>query len=335
MSIYIPHNILITGIGGFIGSNFLLEMVKKYKSYNFIGIDIMSYCSSMKNFEEIMNYDNFIFIKTNINNLNFLNYIFKKYNIDTVIHFAAYTHVDDSFGNSINFTKNNVLGTHILLEVSNKNNIKRFIHVSTDEVYGNNNNNISNENTLLEPTNPYAASKASAEHIVKSYYKSFNLPIIITRSNNIYGPKQYPEKVIPKFILRLNKNLKCNIHGYGNQFRSFLFIDDLIKAFDIILHCGLIGETYNIGCENEYSIIDVSKKLIKKIKNTENYEEWINYVEDRCFNDQRYKISNKKIKKLGWKQEINFNQGLNKTIEWYLNNLNYWNNDTINQIINK
>lgn len=321
---YSPFNVLVTGVAGFIGSHVLVNLVQKYEQYNFIGIDKISYCSSEKNFEEITNASNFKFIQADITNLEMIDYIFKTYNIDTVLHFAAYSHVDQSFGNSIIFTKNNVLGTHVLLEASKKNNIKRFVHVSTDEVYGNQINEESNEKSILNPTNPYSATKAAAEHIVNSYYNSFKLPIIITRGNNVYGPKQYPEKVIPKFIYRLSMNLKCQIHGEGNQLRSFLHVNDVSKAFDLILHQGKIGETYNIGCENEHKIIDVAKTLIQKIHNCYNQEEHIEFIEDRCFNDQRYFISTEKLKKLGWEQKIDFSEGIKETIDWYLQNPKYW-----------
>lgn len=328
-----PKNILVTGVAGFIGAAVLIKLVKDYPEYNIIGIDKLSYCSSTRNFEEVKNYSNFIYIKGDITNLDFIYFIFGRYQIDTVLHFAAYSHVDQSFGNSIIFTQNNVIGTHVLLEVSKNYNISLFLHVSTDEVYGNQAHNKSDEQSLLDPTNPYAATKAAAEHIVKSYYNSFKLPVIITRGNNVYGPKQYPEKVIPKFILRLQQNLKCGIHGKGQQMRSFMYIDDVVNAFDTILHKGKIGEIYNIGCSKEYSILSVAQKLIYNLKKTENYDEWITYTEDRCFNDQRYFITNSKLTQLGWKRQIDFKDGLQKTIDWYINNLNYWDTGDINRVI--
>lgn len=332
---YKPKNILITGIAGFIGSNVLAYLANKYPSYYFVGIDTISYCSNVKNFQEISQKDNFIFIKADIKDINFVDFIFDKYTIDTVMHFAAYTHVDHSFGNSLIFTENNVYGTHVLLEISKKYNIKRFIHVSTDEVYGSQAHTQSNENSIIDPTNPYAATKAAAEHIVRSYYHSFKFPIIITRGNNVYGPKQYPEKLIPRFILRLLKNLKCTVHGSGQQLRSFLYVDDVSKAFDIILHKGIIGEIYNIGCSDEHSVISVTKDLVKYLKPGDKLEDWLTFVKDRDFNDQRYFISVNKLESLGWRQEIFFEQGLNNTIEWYKNNPNHWDIQDINTILEK
>lgn len=330
-----PHNILITGVAGFIGSNVLVHMVQKYPNYNIVGIDSLTYCSSVKNFREIDGADNFKFIKSDIKNLDMMDHIFNTYSIDTVMHFAAYSHVDRSFGNSIIFTENNVLGTHVLVEVANKYKVKRFIHVSTDEVYGSQAHSKSDEQTMLDPTNPYAATKAAAEHIVRSYHSSFNFPAIITRGNNVYGPKQYPEKVIPKFILKLLRDSKCGIHGQGNQLRSFLYIDDVVEAFDKVLHDGVVGEIYNIGCNDEYTVLEVAKKLTKLIKNCDEYEKWVDLVEDRCFNDQRYFISTEKLEAIGWTQTTTLDIGLDKTLKWYLDNLEYWDNNEINSVINK
>lgn len=312
-------NILITGVAGFIGSNVLCYLVKKYPNYFFLGIDKISYCSSVKNFEEIENNENFVFVQADITNLEFMDFLFREYKINTVMHFAAYTHVDHSFGNSIIFTQNNVVGTHVLLETSKKHDISRFIHVSTDEVYGCQEGK-STERSILEPTNPYAATKAAAEHIVNSYHISFGLPIIITRGNNVYGPKQFPEKVIPKFIQSILAGEDLTIHGAGTQKRSFLYSLDVARAFDIILHNGEIGETYNIGCEIEYNILDLARKLKDKMESGVE----VVHVKDREFNDQRYFISIDKLYQLGWKPEILFDEGLDLTIKWYKNHPNYF-----------
>jgi dTDP-glucose 4,6-dehydratase len=331
---YTCKNIMITGVAGFIASNFLVYMINKYPNYNYIGIDKMSYCSSVKNFEEVIDKTNFKFIKADILDLNFIDYILKEYNIDTILHFAAYTHVDDSFGNSLEFTKNNVLGSHCLIETAKKNNIKRFIHVSTDEVYGSQTGE-SDEGSVLQSTNMYSGSKAGIEQIAKSYFHSFKFPVIITRGNNVYGPKQYPEKVIPKFTLRLLKDLKCNIHGSGQQLRSFLHVDDVVQAFDVVLHKGIIGEIYNIGCTDEHSVLSVSKDIVEILKPEEDFNDWISHGKDRDFNDQRYFISTKKLEALGWKQQIFFKEGLLKTIDWYKNNLNHWDDHDIDSVLNK
>ena len=321
-------NILITGVTGFIASNLIVYLVNKYKNINFIGIDKNSYCSNILNIKEIINCENFQFIQSDITDLDFINYIFEIHNIDAILHLAAYTHVDDSFGNSIVYTQNNIVGTHILLEIAKKYKVKLFLQMSTDEVYGSQ-ESISTETSTLDPTNPYSATKAAAEHLVKSYYHSFKLPIIIVRGNNIYGPKQYPEKVIPKFILRLLHNNPCNIQGSGLQKRSFLYVDDLCNAIDIILKNGEIGEIYNIASSDELTINELANKLISILSP----DSIINYIQDRNFNDHRYFICSKKLESLGWRQQIFIDDGINKTINWYKENINHWSIDKIGNLI--
>jgi len=322
---YNPKNILLTGCCGFIGSNLVNYLVKKYPNIYFFNIDRLDYCANIKNIN--VNQNNYKFFKGDISQSDFIIHILNDYHIDTIIHLAAQSHVDNSFGNSITFTKDNILATHILLECCRKyNKIKRFIHVSTDEVYGEVEFNAPDcdEKYLLNPTNPYAASKAGVEFMVKSYYLSFNLPIIITRGNNVFGPRQYPEKIIPKFILKLKNNKKCTIHGDGSSRRNFIYVDDVCTAFEKILFYGQINEIYNIGTNNEYSVMDITKLLIDKIKNDKCYDKYIEYVPDRNFNDKRYAISSSKLKNLGWKEESNFNVSLDKTIKWYFNNSYHW-----------
>jgi dTDP-glucose 4,6-dehydratase len=314
-------NLLVTGGCGFIGSNFINYIYNK-NEYNIINIDAMYYCANENNIkEEIRKSDKYQLIVGNICDNNLINYILNKNKITQIIHFAAQSHVDNSFENSLQYTQDNILGTHTLLECCRKyNKIEKFIHVSTDEVYGESmleeKEQHKTEHSVLCPTNPYAATKAGAELIAQSYYHSFKMPIIITRGNNVYGPNQYPEKVIPKFIKQLNENKKMTIQGDGSCVRAFLHAEDTAKAFEIILKKGEIGEIYNIGCdaEMEYSVIEVSKILIKMIKKTENYDEWIEYIKDRPFNDKRYYISNQKLKNLGWKIEVDFMNGLKELI---------------------
>jgi len=238
------------------------------------------------------------------------------------MHFAAQTHVEYSFENSLDYTNDNIYGTHILLECCRiYGKIDKFIHISTDEVYGESlldDNLKKDENSILYPTNPYAATKAAAEMLVISYYKSFKLPIIIIRSNNIYGPKQYIDKVIPKFIIQLLNNEKCTLQGDGENVRSFLYIDDMVNCLELILLNGKIGEIYNIGLGEEISIKNLAKKLIKMIKN-DNDDKYLTYIKDREFNDKRYYISDEKIKLLGWKRKIDLDEGLYKTFKWFLN----------------
>ena len=315
--------ILLTGIAGFIGSNLLVYLVKKYTNSYFIGIDKISYCSDIDNFKEIKDSKNFEFIKCDLKKINSIKAIFTKHKIDIVVHLAAYTHVDLSFGNSIKFTKNNVLAGHNLIECcrifNEQHKLEKFIHVSTDEVYGSQ-TTISTENSILDPTNPYAATKAATEHILKSYYYSFKLPLIITRGNNVYGPKQYPDKVIPLFIMNLLTNKKCKIHGSGKQRRSFLYVDDCVKAFETIILKGKNGEIYNIGSDDEFSINELYEIMLKTINPQAIVSKWKKHEKDRDFNDIRYNINISKLKKLGWKQEIKFNEGLKKTLEWYKKN---------------
>tara|TARA_B110001469_G_scaffold123181_1_gene134834 strand:- start:1093 stop:2061 length:969 start_codon:yes stop_codon:yes gene_type:complete len=315
-------NILVTGGCGFIASNFLNFVIQKYPSANFINIDDLYYCADVNNItQENRNKSNYKFIKGNICDTNLINYILKEYMIDTIIHFAAQSHVDNSFSNPLQYTKDNILGTHTLLECTRLYaKIEKFIHVSTDEVYGESlckESDIKNETSKLNPTNPYSATKASAEMLVNSYVYSYNLPIIITRGNNVYGPRQYPEKLIPKFILHLLNNEKCTIHGKGLTERSFLYISDVVDAFDLILHKGEIGEIYNIGTTHEYSVMDITKRLVKEIKKNDEINENIIYVEDRKYNDKRYSISFNKLLSLGWEQKIFIVEGLKKTIEYY------------------
>ena len=314
-------NLLVTGGCGFIASNFI-NHISNTQKYNIINIDAMYYCANEENVKkDIRNSDYYTFVKGNICSEDLINHILTTHKIDMVIHFAAQSHVQNSFEDSLQFTKDNILGTHVLLESCRKyGKIQKFIHVSTDEVYGESMNNINEthktEHSILCPTNPYAATKASAELIAQSYNHSYNMPIVITRGNNVYGPNQYPEKLIPRFIQQLQNNQKVTIQGDGSAVRAFLHTEDTVRAFETILHNGVVGEIYNIGCDDnmEYSVLDVAKMLIKKIKNTDNYDEWITYIEDRPFNDQRYYISNEKVKNLGWSIKVSFEDGIDRLL---------------------
>ena len=314
-------NLLITGGCGFIGSNFINYVFNK-KKYKIINLDAMYYCADENNINKNIRLSpNYHFFKGNNCNDELVNYILKTFDIEYVINFAAQSHVQNSFDDSIQYTKDNILGTHTLLECCRiYGKIKRFIHVSTDEVYGESMINVNEkhktEHSILCPTNPYAATKAGAELIAQSYNHSFNFPVIITRGNNVYGPNQYPEKLVPKFIKLLEENKKVTIQGDGSCIRAFLHSYDTATAFEAILEKGKIGEIYNIGCDEnmEYSVLDVAKMLIQKIKKTEDYNNWIEYIEDRPFNDQRYYISNKKLKDLGWNIKIDFEDGINSLL---------------------
>jgi len=325
---YDPQSVLITGGCGFIGSNTMSYLANKYPHIEFVNIDKMDYCSS-EDYVMIKDRSKYTFYKGDINDTVLIREIFNKHQIDTVIHFAAQSHVDNSFGNSVTFTYDNIFGTHNLLEsVRAYGKIRKFIHISTDEVYGevsDDNLGCDEESSLLNPTNPYAASKASAEFIVRSYIHSFKLPIVITRGNNVYGQCQYPEKVIPRFIMQLLNNEKCTLHGRGESKRNFINVEDTARAIETVLLHGAIGEIYNIGTNNEYTVRQMAEKLIQKLKPNDNVNDWINYVKDRDFNDRRYSVKATKLLRLGWKEQIRFEQGIDETIDWYRNNGNMFN----------
>lgn len=314
--------LFVTGGAGFIGSHFINNIYFKYKNIKIINFDALYYCANEKeniNHEIRQDANRYTFIHGNLKSLDLLTYVFKTNAVTHIVHFAAQSHVQTSFTDALTYTQDNIIGTHNLLETTRLYcpNLEKFIHVSTDEVYGENEDaDIKTEKSILCPTNPYAATKASAELLAQAYYHSFKMPIIITRGNNVYGPNQYPEKVIPKFIKQLTDGLKVTIQN-GNCKRAFLHAYDTATAFITILERGHIGEIYNIGCDEnmEYSILEVAALLIKKIKNSENYGEYIEYIEDRPFNDQRYYISNVKLKALGWNITIDFEQGINDLIE--------------------
>lgn len=319
------RRILITGGAGFIASHVVLLLVQKYPQYNIVNFDKLDYCSSLKNLDSIRGKPNYSFVKGDITSADLVNYVLRKEKIDTIMHFAAQTHVDNSFGNSIAFTQSNILGTHVLLEAAKNEGVKLFVHVSTDEVYGEGSSGAaSHEGSILEPTNPYAATKAGAEYLVKAYHRSFGLPVIITRGNNVYGPHQFPEKIIPKFINQLMRGLPLTLHGSGDNTRNYLYVEDVARAFEIILHKGKVGEIYNIGGDNELSNIQVARKLLSLmgVSEREGGEEaavakYIVKVADRPFNDLRYPLDCSKLLELGWREEMAWERGLKATVDWY------------------
>ena len=323
-------NLLVTGGCGFIGSNFINYMFESDLSINIVNIDAMYYCALetniCKNFRSLNNYK---LEKGNLCNFNFVKGILENNKIDTVIHFAAQSHVQNSFSDSLQYSHDNVLGTHTLLEACRLyGGVQKFIHISTDEVYGESmleeDENKKNEESILCPTNPYAATKAAAELIAKSYYYSFKMPIIITRGNNVYGQNQYPEKLIPRFITQLLDDKPVTIQGDGKNVRAFLHVIDVCFGLKLILEKGIIGEIYNIGSDDdsEYTIMEIANKLIYLIKEENCVEKWITYIEDRPFNDKRYYISNQKLKDLGWKIKMDFDVGIKDLILHYKNKIN-------------
>ncbi len=327
-------NFLITGALGFIASNFVNYMSKKYPDNNFIVLDKKDYCSSIENINQDTLKNTEIIIG-NIKNHELVTFILHKYQIDNIVHFAAQSHVDNSFYNSIEFTENNVLGTHNLLESARiyhekTDQLEKFIHVSTDEVYGEVLDGKARcENAILDPTNPYAASKAAAEFFVKSYYYSYKLPVIITRGNNVYGMNQYPEKIVPKFICRLLEGKKLTIQGSGQSKRNFIHVDDVVTAFETILLKGKIGDIYNIGGnhDSEYSVMEITYIILKlfypekDFSDNNNFEQYVEYVDDRYFNDARYFITSEKLEKLGWSPiKTDLKENLKELIKWYSQN---------------
>jgi len=319
------QSVLVTGGCGFIASNFLNIMVNKYPLVQFVNVDRLDYCASQNNLA-VRNCANYVFYQLDICDHKPLAQVLVDHKIDTVVHFAAQTHVDLSFENSVEFTKTNVLGTHHLLEACRGyGRVNRFIQVSTDEVYGEVLEGKSTTQSLLNPTNPYAASKAAAEHIVNAYYKSFKFPSIIVRCNNVYGPRQYPDKLIPKFIAHLLRGERCPIHGDGAAKRNFIHVDDVVAAFDVILRRGTLNHVYNIGTDAEFSVLDILDVLVRRLcpptadvaQHAAALEAHSIRVEDRKFNDKRYAVDADAIKQLGWSPIVDFQQGLEAAIAWY------------------
>jgi dTDP-glucose 4,6-dehydratase len=299
--------ILVTGGCGFIGSNFINYIKDKYIIYN---LDCLNYASNTTINDIMCENDNYHFVYGNLCNQVLVTDTLNK-GIDIVVHFAAQSHVDSSFTNSSDFVTDNVMATNVLLEAcKNYAKLELFVYISTDEVYGDS-DTPKVESDALRPTNPYSATKAAAEMICSSYKYSFKMPIIITRSNNVYGELQFREKLIPRFIGLLKSGKKCTIHGTGECVRTFVHANDLSRAIELIVTDGTVGEIYNIGSYNEYSVLDIAKLLVKYIKgDSVNFLDWVEFVGDRYYNDTRYNIDFSKVMSLGWKNEIDFLEGL-------------------------
>ena len=297
-------NALVTGGCGFIASNFINIMKDRYPDVNFVNIDKMDYCSNVNN----VNPGAATFVKGNVGNAELIEHLIEEYKFDYVFHFAAQSHVDNSFENALSFTIDNTHATHVLIEACRRYIPDvEFIHFSTDEVYGESKTDepFTEDTGVLKPTNPYSASKAAAEMIVRSYIESFKMNIKTIRCNNVYGPNQYPEKLIPKFKKLLREGKKCTIHG-GNCAqikRAFMHVDDVVDAVEVVWKRGTPGEIYNIASDDEMTVMEVTQIAIETLKSTKDYDEWIEYVEDRPFNDRRYHICSKKLKALGWSQK--------------------------------
>jgi UDP-glucose 4,6-dehydratase len=316
--------VLLTGGCGFIGSFFAELMLKKNPEIHLIIVDALYDCASLKNLEGIRQSPSLTIVKGTLQNKELLEELFQRYQFDTVAHFAAQTHVDNSFHSPLQFTLDNVLGIHTLLEVVREyGTVKRFLHISTDEVYGSTSNDKPNTvDSLLEPSNPYAATKAAAEMLVKSYIQSFQLQALIVRMNNVYGPRQYPEKMIPKFLLACRQKEPIEIQGTGQQKRSMLYVQDAVEAIYTLLLHGQVDEIYNIPSKDEFSVLEVAEKIMEQT----NARSQLRFGTDRPFNDTRYWIYDDRLEKFGWRQTTSFEEGLKATQAWYfsIDPRTYW-----------
>jgi len=333
-------NVLITGGAGFIGSHVVRLFVEKYPDYHIFNLDALTYAGNLENLKDIESKANYTFIKADITNEKVINDLFVKYKFDSVIHLAAESHVDRSIKDPLSFVRTNVIGTMILLnafkacwkdDFSNK----LFYHVSTDEVYGTlGETGLFTESTSYDPNSPYSASKASSDHFVRAYGETYGMPYVITNCSNNYGQNQFPEKLIPLFINNIIKNKPLPVYGDGNYTRDWLYVKDHAIAIDLVFHKGVNKETYNIGGFNEWKNIDLVKLLCKQMdielgREEGTSEKLITYVKDRPGHDLRYAIDASKInKELGWKPSVTFEQGLEKTIKWYLSNEDWLKNVT-------
>ncbi|MGD9568058.1 MAG: dTDP-glucose 4,6-dehydratase [Sedimentibacter sp.] len=329
------RNILVTGGAGFIGSNFIKYMLGCY-NYNIINLDLLTYAGNLKNLIDVEKNKNYKFVRGNINDKELLASIFDVYKIDTVVNFAAESHVDRSIEDPEIFLKTNVLGTQVLLEVAknywktnpqdkyNKDYVSgvKFLQISTDEVYGTlGSEGYFTESTNLQPNSPYSASKASADMIVRAYFETFGLPINITRCSNNYGPYQFPEKLIPLIINNVQNEKQIPVYGDGKQIRDWLYVGDHCIAIDKVLHNGRVGEVYNVGGNNEKQNIEIVKLILKYFNKS---EDLISYVKDRPGHDRRYAIDSTKIlTELGWKPSYTFENSVIDTIEWYIGNIKW------------
>jgi dTDP-glucose 4,6-dehydratase len=311
--------LLVTGGCGFIGSNFIRHILKKYPAYKIVNIDKLTYCGNLCNLSNIEDDKRYAFVKGDICDRKIVEKIIN--DCGAVINFAAESHVDRSISDASDFIRTNIQGVYVLLEAAKKHNIKRFIQISSDEVYGSINKGSFKETSLLHPNSPYAASKAGGDHLALAYYTTFKTPVIITRSSNNFGPYQYPEKIIPLFITNLLENKKVPLYGDGMNVRDWLYVLDNCSAIDLVFHKGKIGEIYNIGGGVEITNIALTKIILKLLGKT---DKMIDHVTDRLGHDRRYSLDSSKVRKLGWKPSKDFNIAIKETINWYKNNTTWW-----------
>ncbi len=316
-------NILVTGGAGFIGSNFVHYILKVYEDYNVINYDALTYSGNLENLRSVEQNPRYVFQKGMIQNRELLEYVVQKYKIDAIVNFAAESHVDRSIENPMPFYKTNIIGTVTLLEIVKKYPHIKMVQVSTDEVYGSlGEGGKFTEQTPLDPSSPYSSSKASADMIALSYYKTYQLPIIVTRCSNNYGPYQYPEKLIPLMITNAMERKKLPLYGDGLNIRDWLHVNDHCSAIDVVLHKGKFGEVYNIGGDNEKTNIEVVQQILALLKRG---KDDIHHVTDRLGHDRRYAIDAKKIKQeLGWQPAYTFKKGIEETVHWYEQNEQWW-----------
>jgi len=334
------RNILVTGGAGFIGSHLVRLLVNKYPDYHIINMDVLTYAGNLENLNDIENKENYTFVKCDICDVEKVNQVFKKYQIDSVIHLAAESHVDRSIKDPFSFARTNVMGTLSLLQAAKQHwngnfTNKLFYHVSTDEVYGSlGEEGFFTEKTAYDPHSPYSASKASSDHFVRAFADTYGLPTVISNCSNNYGSYQFPEKLIPLFINNIVNNKPLPVYGKGENVRDWLFVDDHVRAIDVIFHKGKLGETFNIGGFNEWKNIDLIKVMIKTVDRLLGREEGasdklITYVTDRAGHDLRYAIDSTKLKnELGWEPSLQFEEGIEKTVAWYLENQEWLDNVT-------
>ena len=313
---------MITGGAGFIGSNFIHFILKNYKEIQIINFDKLTYAGNVNNLRDIKDDHRYSFIKGDICDARLVNDIVK-HDVDQIINFAAESHVDRSITGPNPFIRTDILGTFTLLEASRKFDIKEYTQISTDEVYGSIELGSFRETDPVNPSSPYSASKASADLLVKSYFRTYGLPVLITRSSNNYGPYQYPEKLIPLFIVKALCDKPLPLYGDGLNVRDWLYVEDNCKAIDLICRNGKAGEIYNIGADNEHSNVEITRMILKELNKPESL---IKYVKDRPGHDQRYSINSKKIRNIGWKPTMsqNFEKTMRKTIQWYITNDWWW-----------